>query len=241
MARGTLPSYAKWLALAVAIGAAATHRVELARLVNTAESKVKASLEEEAELARNPRKRNPAGAETPPAVAAAEAAVAAAPVAPPAPGAAPKSTAPTPPPEAPEAEIAVPAIRPSDPEPEFRRIFGVVYDMETLRPLKGAIILFREPRSNSLWTATTDAAGHYTVDIPKTRIATGVVATIQAPHYRAAQVEDADPPYRSRERAERLAAAAEFSPVDLEPVPVRAGPAEETVLLDLVGFAEPAK
>ena len=132
-----------------------------------------------------------------------------------------------------EIPLAVPPPAPEPPQGVHRlRIYGVVYDLVSLRPVAGARLHFALPDLS--WDAQTDAAGHYVLDMPHPDQDWRLTATATAPGYRPGQMEDTDPPMLSLEPPVRRLRAEETAPSDLEPVPVK-WHADDTVLeLDLV-------
>lgn len=127
------------------------------------------------------------------------------------------------------------APAPPLPDPSFFRVYGVVYDLATLRPIVGAHLVFRTAHF-TVAAGVTDAAGHYRVDLSKGNNSGDVTISILegVPGYRNGLFEDKDPPLRERPKEARLMIMSETTDSDLEPVPLRYKQSDEVIPLDLV-------
>lgn len=151
--------------------------------------------------------------------------------------------APEPPPEAaaapsPVVATPLPAFAaapepPANPWPGELRVHGMVYDLATKMPVRDVKIQFQQKQSGARWEATTDAGGHYQLDINK-NVSDLVTVMIEALGYRKGLLEDRDPPYRERSRQSRADLIAETSDSDLEATPLRYPDSAQIVKLDLV-------
>jgi hypothetical protein len=133
-----------------------------------------------------------------------------------------------------------PAVRPAEPaepQPVSRRVYGVVFDLLTARPVAGASVVFGEGTTLESRT-TTDSEGHYVVDLPYLPGERLALARVQAPGY-AGQLEDAEPTYLERTAAQRRTVFDELSPSDLEPPALRFGEGKHLFAYDMA--AVPAK
>lgn len=147
----------------------------------------------------------------------------------------PRSNPTDPPPPAPVDSVAAAAPAPPLPDPAFHRVYGVVYDVVTLRPIAGVKLLFKTERF-TVAAGTTDEAGHYRIDLSKGNNSEQVLISIDGriPGYRDGLFEDKDPPLRERPKDARLMIMSEITDSDLEPVPLRYKHSEELVQLDLL-------
>ncbi len=131
--------------------------------------------------------------------------------------------------------VAEGAPMPPNPAPSFHRVYGVVYDLETIRPIAGAQLLFRT-KHGTVGIGMTDAAGHYRIDLTKGNNSGEVTVSIPdgVPGYRSGLFEDKDPPLRERDKDARLMMMSETTDSDLEPVPLRFKQSAELIQFDLV-------
>ncbi len=144
---------------------------------------------------------------------------------------APPPAAVTPPADAPASAAPVP----TPPIQGMRRWYGLVYDLSTLLPVDGAQLRFISKDGGIAMSATTDAAGHYWIDMSKNYANGMVSATISAPAgYRTGLLEDRDPPLREQSREARQMVLDETTDSDLEPVPLRVREGAEIAELNFV-------
>ncbi|HEX4049079.1 MAG TPA: hypothetical protein VH309_14635 [Elusimicrobiota bacterium] len=137
------------------------------------------------------------------------------------------------------------AVRPQDPPPGPRgvfRIYGVVYDMRSLRPVPSAVVAF----SPGGYQVRTDQDGHYLIDFVGSFFDQSgdptAQATVRAPGYLAGQVEDnPDASFLLQPLKDRLEFIAELSPGDLDDIPIRFDSDNQLVPLDLVLIPESAR
>lgn len=116
------------------------------------------------------------------------------------------------------------------------RMYGVVYDLQTLRPVAGAEVRFTVRNREIFWTVRTDEKGHYQIDVMTDP---ALLVSARSPGYREGALEDKDPPFRQRPAKSRRAALEETTDWDLEPFPVRPhGDYDSLLQLDLVMFPE---
>lgn len=132
-----------------------------------------------------------------------------APVAPAEPPAAPAAPEPAPAlPAAPETPgqggpIAAPA-EPSPapaPAPAEWSFEGRVTDILTMKPVKGAVLLFMTQAEDETFEARSDAKGHWSLKVPVRK--DGFKLVIDHPEYIAEYFDEADPPYRTWTLAKR--------------------------------------
>lgn len=144
------------------------------------------------------------------------------------------------PPAEPEAAPPQIAVRPDEPkEPEYgRRVYGVVYDMKSLRPIASAVVKMTLSRTGSVPRidpeTRTDGNGRYQLDFVPFPSDDAPIVTATADGYRDGQIEDPELSYLQRPQAERLQFIAEITPVDLDSVPLRYPASEVLIPLDLV-------
>lgn len=162
-------------------------------------------------------------------VVAASPVVVASPVAAPAPAAA--SVAPPP-------FEAVPATEPGPPANNMKRAYGVVYDLTTLRPVRGARVVFRSVKASEGAAAITDDAGHYAADLYVDALDAGMFVLVSAEGYRTGQLVDPAVPYREHPRESRVRMARETTDFDLEEAVVRAPGDKATFVLDFAVLAK---
>jgi hypothetical protein len=122
------------------------------------------------------------------------------------------AAAPAPAPEPVAVLDAVPSSV-SPPAVGVRRIHGVVYDLLSKKPIRGAKVLFHGQGDSS---SITDALGHYSWDV-SAYDDREVKVECQAAGYRRGQLEEREPPLRERNEAARRAVLAETAPSDLTP------------------------
>lgn len=95
-------------------------------------------------------------------------------------------------PEAPQGEplIAVTAAspEPEEPLPAEWRLRGVVYDLETLKPLAGCAMVFSDAQSNTRRETMTDGQGRYRIIVPPLS-GRGYSAAINHPGYAKAYLD----------------------------------------------------
>ncbi len=209
---------------------------------------------DEIEKVGRPRMRY-AASDPPPASAATAPPAAPVPEPPPfAPAAVSIVYAPPPPPSPPPAVSESVAVDPPDkapakspeiapmPRPEngppapMSRMYGVVYDLSTLRPVPEAEVRFSVRDREIFWSVRTNDKGHYQVDVMTDP---ALLVSVQSPGYRTGALEDKDPPYRQRPAKSRRMTLEETTDWDLAPFPVRPhGDYDSIVQLDLVVFPE---
>lgn len=225
------------LAVLGALAALSAGAYSQRQALRAAAGRAVAGLRAEFERVSNPSGAKPASASA--AVAAAQAARAESAVNAPAPpaaeGSAPASAAAPPAPSeaAPDPGPVRPYEEPGSPFPEQARVYGVVYDMVTLRPVHPARLLFRLP-NNGVSEAATDAQGRYRIDLFISHLDEGVSVSVTAAGYREGQLEDGGQPYRMRTLKSRQGTIEETAPSDLEPLRVGRPDSRGLVPLDLV-------
>lgn len=132
------------------------------------------------------------------------------------------------------------AVQPNAPPPAsvgMLRLYGVVFDLGTLRPVADAEVRL----SPSGASARTDSDGHYQLDCwPPGPNDAPTIAAVAAKGYRQGQLEDADPSFLTRTPEQRQEALAELSPGDLEDIPVRARDGDSLVPLSFALVPESA-
>lgn len=171
-----------------------------------------------------------------PAAPAAVAARAAAPDGPPASAAsapAPRLSRPVPA-EGPARRPAHAAKQPDSPAPGNLIVYGIVYDLKNGLAVPSAAVTLRDASNYSGFNSVTNEDGYYALELPFANRTGNYVITVKAPGFRTGQIEDPNPPYREQPEKSRLAALAELSDRDLEPVPVRFNSTLEFYPLDLV-------
>jgi hypothetical protein len=153
----------------------------------------------------------------------------------------PPKPAPPPEPAAPRKlppRVATPAPVPGEPTlPDQRRVYGVVYDLLTGAPVPSATIFVSGGASNGLPVGsqtTTDAAGHYRIDVPLDPPGGTALVSVKAAGYRDGEMTDADPPYLGRPPARRAEIAQNATDADLEPIPLFPSDPRTLVRLDIV-------
>lgn len=127
-----------------------------------------------------------------------------------------------------EVPDAVPAPEPPEPDVAMgqRHVYGLVYDLLTLKPVGKAAVLFQNasefalntgvvPAKTMEFRAETDAQGHYMVDVPELASDGDLLVTITAEGYRPGALEDSEPPWRNRPLKERREKARQTAPSDL--------------------------
>ena len=139
------------------------------------------------------------------------------------------------PPEPPR--IAVRPDEPGEPPDGVLRLYGIIYDMKTLKPILNAVVTLTGPPSGS--AATTDQDGHYQLDFALPGVGADandpqVIVGVSAPGYREGQIEDPDPPYLLWPLKKRLGYMAELTPADMAAVTLRHRPSDTIIPLDLV-------
>jgi hypothetical protein len=178
------------------------------------------------------RERERAAAEAAEAVRAADAARAAeaAAAAAAAKAAAPEPPKPPPPQDLPDAEAAPVPDAPGT--AAITRVYGVVYNLVTKKPVGNAKLSFTDDAGMG-WYTSTDARGHYVVDLPLGSLQKEARLSAAADGYRPGQLEDADPPLRELPIDQRKRRADETLDSDLSPVRVPEAPGR-AVQYDLV-------
>jgi hypothetical protein len=144
---------------------------------------------------------------------------------------------PAPPPAAPPSTIE-PMERPSEgPAIPMRRLYGVVYDIESLRPVSGAQVKFSVSGGDLAWSTKTDQRGHYQIDVIENPRNVMLVSA-EAPGYRKGALEDSDPPLRLSKAKRRRSLVEETTDHDLAESIVRLGGSDNIIQFDLVVFPE---
>ena len=125
------------------------------------------------------------------------------------------------PPAAPApAPTAVPQRVPPPPFKNYRRVYGVVYDAATLKPVAATIVFTTD--SGLKATATTDAAGHYMFDTDRIyRDGEISISVTPVPGYREGMIEEGNPPLLDRPEDSRQKTIEETTDFDLGPAPLR--------------------
>ena len=153
-------------------------------------------------------------------------------VAPPRAEASAPAAAPAQPPPA-EASPAEPPPPPGAPANNMCRFYGVVYDLETLRPAANVNIRFTRKGGEVHAATNTNAAGHYVIDFYLDDLDQGILLSISAPGYREGQLAESGASYRERPIDSRKRTAAETTDADLGPLLLPGG-GTQIVPLDLV-------
>jgi hypothetical protein len=133
---------------------------------------------------------------------------------------------------------AAPPPTPPDPAGSLTRVYGVVYDLLSKKPVAGALLKVSAPDAEGNWSSVTDERGHYQVDVPGWMVDRTAMIMSQKQGYRPGQIEDQDPPLSSLSASARRARIEETSDADLAAVPVRRTPGSALVRLDLVMVRE---
>lgn len=132
--------------------------------------------------------------------------------------------------------LAAPATPPERPQADVRRVYGVVYDLETLKPVSRARLRFYQRGGETVMDAYTDAEGHYASSLHENYFEKDVILSVTAPGYRDGQLEDTQSPYRERTLEQRLRVLAGTSDHELGDVVVpRSG--TQLIQMDLVLLA----
>lgn len=164
----------------------------------------------DAELERTARLQNVAPV-SPAAESAVAAAVSTARAEAAAAAAAPAPAAPAPrPPSGP----AKPMPEPPPPQAEHVRLYGVVYDLETLSPVY-PVRLFFDISGFGKMEVGVNEQGHWQTDILLKSIDEGVTLTVRADGYLEGALLDDSVPYLERTQESRLGTLAETTPADL--------------------------
>lgn len=148
-----------------------------------------------------------------------------------------EASTPSPEPAAPAPPADPGPVQPFDdpglPHPSSARVFGVVYDLGTLRPVYPARLVF-SGGGRAVSECGTDARGRYQMDFVPEQIAEGLSVSVTSPGYRDGQLEDSGSPYRSRSAASRRETMEETVDSDLGPLRVGRPDSRGLVALDLV-------
>lgn len=158
----------------------------------------------------------PRAVETPPAVAE--------------PAPAPRAAIPPPEP-LPSLEPAAPEVPavPAPPPPPAKWTFeGRVYDMMSLKPVKGAVLLFMTQSEEETFEANTDDQGRYRIVVPSRP--RGFKIVVDHVDYISEYFDEADPPYRSWTTAKRRQLRA-AKPVHKAWTAAGAAPARRNIVL----------
>ncbi len=124
------------------------------------------------------------------------------------------------------------ASPPPPPAPNLRRLYGLVYDLETLGPVLRARVLIKNPVTNSSWVVYTDRDGHYMSEHYLDDFAAGLIVSVTAEGYRDGHLEESGSPYRERSLESRRLTLEETTDSDLGPTRVPRGDGAPSVELD---------
>jgi hypothetical protein len=132
---------------------------------------------------------------------------------------------------------------PDRPQAGLLRVYGVVYDLKTLRPVPHAVVRINVPPPSD--TTETDEDGRYRLDFsPQAATDSDVLVTVTAAGYREGQIEDPDPPYLMWPLRNRLDIILGLTATDMAAVTLSRRAGDTIVPLDLVlvpGATAPAK
>lgn len=134
--------------------------------------------------------------------------------------------------EAPAA-IAAAAPVPTQPGGPFRRFYGIIYDIDTLKPLGGVKVWFRLKGNDVGFTTTSNNQGHFQIEFFN-GADSGLWVSAEVPGYRPGLLEDKDPPLFERTHAARQSIKEELIEGDLDPFPLRFRESTDLVELNLV-------
>lgn len=123
---------------------------------------------------------------------------------------------PAPPAPVPDVVAATPPSPPSS--TSERRLYGIVYDLVTKKPIKAAVVRF-DNNSGMHWETTTDALGQYQLDIYRHFSPSVLTTRVSATGYRNGHIEDQFTGYYEQSEKSRLRLAADITDDELEPVP----------------------
>lgn len=124
-----------------------------------------------------------------------------------------------------EAPPAVPAPAPA---PAEWRLEGKVSDMLSMKPVKGAVLLFMTPEEDETYEARSDGTGRWQLTLPARK--DGYKLVIDHSDYIADYFDETDPPYRTWTQARRRQLRA-AKPAHRPWTAVGAEPARRDVLL----------
>lgn len=122
---------------------------------------------------------------------------------------------------------------PPHPGGQTRRFYGVIYDIDSLKPIGGAKIRFAPKSSDHGWTAISDDQGRYQIDFSN-GVDSGLFVSAEVPGYSPGLLEDKDPPLLERTREARLAIMSELTEGDLDPIPLRFRESADLVEFNLI-------
>lgn len=122
---------------------------------------------------------------------------------------------------------------PGLPNPHAVRVYGIVYDLDTLRPVHPARLIF-SMGERAVAECGTDSRGRYQLDFAPEQLEEGLSVAVTSPGYRDGQLEESGQPYRLRETASRQGTAEETVDSDLAPLRVGRPDSRGLVALDLV-------
>lgn len=83
---------------------------------------------------------------------------------------------------------------------------GFVYDLARVRPIPGAEVVYRERVDGTITRTIADASGYYHVRVNKR---SDYLVEVRAQGFRAAPLEESDPPYRAQSKTARAKAISE--------------------------------
>ena len=140
-------------------------------------------------------------------------------------------------------KIAVRPKEPKEPGNGYLRLYGVVFDLKSLRPIANATVnlgLAGGDGSHNEYVRLTDGDGAYQIDFIPFTVDASASVTVSADGYRDGQIEDPEGSYLRRPLKERLELIAEFTPTDLESVPLRYRSTDTIIPLDMALVPEEA-
>lgn len=143
---------------------------------------------------------------------------------------------------APEVVIGPPPFaQPMDPpkpaqDANKRRVFGVVYDLATLRVVRSARVSVLGQKGGINHVEFTDLDGRYVAEIPA---GSDFNVWVDCETYKPGALAEGDPPYRLRNLTERRAVLDERAGDELEPVDLTFGRDELVLRQDLVLLPKP--
>ncbi|MFH2202112.1 MAG: carboxypeptidase-like regulatory domain-containing protein [Elusimicrobiota bacterium] len=136
------------------------------------------------------------------------------------------------------AEKAVPHTAAAGAAPEEKitkwTIGGEVYDLLSLKPVKGAQLVFTDKAKGSRYKTKTDAKGRYTIKLPKLKD-DGYELVVKHRRYRGVYLEEeTSRPLKRQDRESRLETYDAFSRTAILHVPLLPPEDQHTVRHDLV-------
>lgn len=131
------------------------------------------------------------------------------------------------------AAVAAAAPVPTQPGGPFRRFYGIIYDIDTLKPLGGVKVWFRLKGNDVGFTTTSNSLGHFQIEFFN-GADSGLLVSAEVPGYRPGLLEDKDPPLFERTHAARKSIKEELIEGDLDPFPLRFRESADLVELNLV-------